>query len=128
MEIFNANAILVAILIFASFSILIGEGDCDWEVEGDWEVNRYAQAYAPIDITANITSNLNGAWILLDSINTSKKVPSIVYIRKSGKHNITLISNNIFISQFVVINESLVKIRLDLNGSKPALSLEYDKK
>jgi hypothetical protein len=73
--------------------------------------------------TISITSNLIGAWIWIDEINTSQKIPSDVPIGKPGEHNVTLVNGEITIIKYVPVNESLINVQINLNENNSITAL-----
>jgi hypothetical protein len=73
--------------------------------------------------TIGITSNLIGAWILIDGINTGLTIPSDVPIEKPGEHNVTLVKGDITIIKYVPVNESLINAEINLNENNSITAL-----
>jgi len=72
------------------------------------------------------TKNLEGSWIWLDTKNTTEQIPGLLFINKPGMHNITLIKNNITITQDIQVNESLAEVLIGFKNDTITTTLTYD--
>ena len=72
------------------------------------------------------THNLSNAWIWIDGVNRTQRIPASIYVNKPGKHNVTLMNGNITFSQYIPVNESLSDVEINLHNNTTKTLLRYD--